>query len=201
MKDPAQTHPRRLARQLLESGAKEGQRAERLERHATAVEAVRAEEEAGRRWQQVMERRAARITRWAMERDQRELAQLFGQLVVVAIEARKNDRMFAPLAVSLSEQVSVLNERARSSRVELVTQTLARQHGAREKLKRDPKQAAKAQARKLWQDWQAGRTLHKSGAAFARHVVRELPILESTKVVERWTREWKAACKNSHPAS
>ncbi|MEJ7746147.1 MAG: hypothetical protein WKF61_05220 [Luteimonas sp.] len=58
------------------------------------------------------------------------------------------------------------------------------------KLSKDPKQAAKNEAFVLWQDWQSGHVLHKSGAAFARYVVERLPI-ESTKTVERWMQTWK----------
>lgn len=64
--------------------------------------------------------------------------------------------------------------------------------GVRAKLERDPKQAAKAKAKELWRDWQAGRTLHKCQAAFARYVVQCLPVIESTESVNRWVREWRA---------
>jgi hypothetical protein len=59
------------------------------------------------------------------------------------------------------------------------------------KLARDPKQAAKAEAFKLWEDWQSGKTLHKSGAAFARFVCEKHQVLESAITVERWVRTWK----------
>jgi hypothetical protein len=60
---------------------------------------------------------------------------------------------------------------------------------AKAKLARDPKQLAKAEAFRLWCEWQAGAARYKSGAAFARHVVDTLPI-ESTKSVERWMATW-----------
>ncbi|MET4570619.1 hypothetical protein [Rhodanobacter soli] len=67
------------------------------------------------------------------------------------------------------------------------------------KLARDPKQAAKAEAFKLWSDWQAGKTLHKSGAAFARFVCDKYPVLESPTTVERWARKWAVEkSKNRH---
>lgn len=68
----------------------------------------------------------------------------------------------------------------------------ATRRGAAVKLANDPKQAAKAQAFELWKQWQAGLTLHRSGAAFARHIVNSLPI-ECTKTVERWMKQWRAA--------
>lgn len=67
--------------------------------------------------------------------------------------------------------------------------------GANARLARDPKQAAKAEAFKLWQDWQAGRARHKSGAAFARHVIEACPAIESSKVVERWVTQWRKDAK------
>jgi hypothetical protein len=67
--------------------------------------------------------------------------------------------------------------------------------GARAKLAADPKQAAKAEAFKLWQDWQAGKTRHKSGAAFARHVVKAIRVIENTKTVERWVTQWSKHAK------
>jgi len=65
--------------------------------------------------------------------------------------------------------------------------------GAQAKLKKDPKQAAKLEAKKLWEEWQAGKTKHKGAAAFARFVCGKYPILESTAVVERWVRQWAAS--------
>lgn len=62
---------------------------------------------------------------------------------------------------------------------------------AQAKLANDTKQAAKAKAKELWRDWQAGRTLHKSGAAFSRYVVQSLPAIESTESVSRWMRQWR----------
>jgi hypothetical protein len=56
----------------------------------------------------------------------------------------------------------------------------------------DGKQAAKSKAHKLWLDWQAGRTLHASAAAFHRHVCKELPAITSTKTVEHWCTQWSA---------
>lgn len=70
--------------------------------------------------------------------------------------------------------------------------------GARAKLATDPKQAAKAEAFKLWQDWQVGKTRYKSGAAFARHVVETFRAIESTKAVERWVTQWRKDAKTQN---
>lgn len=62
--------------------------------------------------------------------------------------------------------------------------------GATTRLANDPKQSAKKVAQKLWEEWQSGKRLHASTAAFARFVVREQPVIQSTQVVERWCRAW-----------
>lgn len=60
------------------------------------------------------------------------------------------------------------------------------------KLAADPKQAVRPEAFKLWQDWQAGLTIHKSGPAFGRFVCGKYPVLEDPTTVVRWAREWAA---------
>lgn len=59
---------------------------------------------------------------------------------------------------------------------------------------------AKAEAKRLWGDWQAGKMLHKNQAAFARYVVDNVPDLISPKNVESWCTAWRkekeAAAKN-----
>lgn len=68
--------------------------------------------------------------------------------------------------------------------------------GAQKKLERDSdgKQAAKLEAFNRWVAWQNGSVAHKSGAAFARHIVETLPI-ENTKTVERWMQAWRKDMK------
>ena len=61
---------------------------------------------------------------------------------------------------------------------------------AKAKNKIDPKQRAKIDAKKLWQDWQNGKTLHKGAAAFARYVCKQYPVIENPTTVERWARKW-----------
>lgn len=66
------------------------------------------------------------------------------------------------------------------------------------KLANDPVQAIKPIAHQLWLDWQSGKTVHKSAAAFYRYVVSQHPKITETKTVERWCKEW---LKNKHSAS
>lgn len=63
--------------------------------------------------------------------------------------------------------------------------------GAAGKLRKDPKQRAKNEAKKLWKEWHEGQTNYKSGAEFALHIVSVFPELGSTKSVERWVTEWR----------
>ncbi|MEO5811041.1 MAG: hypothetical protein ABIU96_02005 [Rhodanobacter sp.] len=64
---------------------------------------------------------------------------------------------------------------------------------------RDGKQKAKAETFMLWKDWHSGKTLHKSGAAFARFARTQHPEIESPTTVERWVRKWAAEYeRNSH---
>ena len=74
---------------------------------------------------------------------------------------------------------------------EAMTRSSMAQEGALRKLANDPKQAAKAEAFKLWQQWHQGKIQHRSGAAFARYVIENLPTITSTKVVERWATGWQ----------
>jgi hypothetical protein len=71
---------------------------------------------------------------------------------------------------------------------------------AKKKKDSDGKQAAKAEAKRRWLDWQSRKSLHKSGAAFARYVVDEIDALDSEKTVERWARQWAKEGKSQPQA-
>lgn len=73
------------------------------------------------------------------------------------------------------------------------SETLSRlaKKAAQVKLGNDQKQAAKPEIKKLWDDWRAGKVIHKSCVAFARHAVKEWPIIESEETVKRWERDWR----------
>ncbi|MDI1300360.1 MAG: hypothetical protein PSX71_00425 [bacterium] len=66
---------------------------------------------------------------------------------------------------------------------------------ARAKLDNDPAHGAKAEAKKLWQDWRDGKTIHKNCTAFAKAVTSALPVIESEETVKRWEREWRKESK------
>jgi len=63
--------------------------------------------------------------------------------------------------------------------------------GAQAMLDKNLKQKAKLEARSLWEDWQSGKTLHKSKKAFCDYVVKTISIIEAVKTVERWDLDWK----------
>jgi hypothetical protein len=64
------------------------------------------------------------------------------------------------------------------------------------KLANDPKQAAMRETFELWQAWRAGKSVHKSAAAFARHIVRQFPVIESPMTVQRWVTTWNRQTKS-----
>jgi hypothetical protein len=82
--------------------------------------------------------------------------------------------------------------------------TAAAQKGAAAKLAKDTdgKQAGKAQVRKLWEEWKAGKTRHRSGAAFALDALGKVAALKSTKKIETWVTEWgrERERRNRNPA-
>lgn len=61
--------------------------------------------------------------------------------------------------------------------------------GAQTRLKNNRTHKAKPEALAMWKDWQSGKVLYESGAAFHRAVGEKLGI-ETTKTVERWCSEW-----------
>jgi hypothetical protein len=67
--------------------------------------------------------------------------------------------------------------------------------GAAARLANSPVQAAKYEAFPHWEDWQSGKTVHKSGAAFHRYIVKMFPVITDTKTVERWCKRWREESK------
>lgn len=59
------------------------------------------------------------------------------------------------------------------------------------KLKKDPKQAAKATVRECWDDWQKRPDRYDGKAAFARDMLAKFENLKSQPVIEGWCRKWE----------
>ena len=59
--------------------------------------------------------------------------------------------------------------------------------------------AAKQAAKELFEQWQAGKKMFVSGAAFARHVVDcSHGVLTNPRVVERWVTGWRRELSGRH---
>lgn len=65
--------------------------------------------------------------------------------------------------------------------------------GAKAMLERDPKQLAKTAVHELWRDYQSGRKLFRSQAAFIRHALAVHAEVQSERTIERWIKEWREA--------
>jgi len=112
----------------------------------------------------------------AMRQDKTQLARLFAYRWALNKISERDEEYFATLSAALAEMLFRVLD--------------AKTHGATAKLANDPKQAVKSDVFKLWLDWQAGKTLHKSGAAFHRFVLDQYPIIVDTKTVARWCKVW-----------
>lgn len=64
--------------------------------------------------------------------------------------------------------------------------------GAREKLRSDPKQAAKQKVKECWIIWKKEPNRYKSKSAFSRDMLSKFDDLESQRVIERWCKEWES---------
>jgi hypothetical protein len=91
---------------------------------------------------------------------------------------------------------------------ELKQQKIARISGARAKLAKDPKQAAKVEVKKHWEKWKTGRLSKniKTTEQFAMDCMRQWPTLTSAKVICGWSAAWNKETranlqKKTQPAS
>jgi hypothetical protein len=64
------------------------------------------------------------------------------------------------------------------------------QAAASERHKNDPKQAEKEKVKACYHEWRDQPWKYKSAAAFAADMLPRFPLLESSKVIERWVKEW-----------
>ena len=134
-----------------------------------------------------------------------QAAESFKPLVARFLAAKKEaEQVFENLrGADMDEAVAYCREHPLSPEAIAVLIHVARRAQTLEKAKaavssklaNDPKQAAMREAFKLWQAWCAGKSLHRSAAAFARHVVRQFPVIESTMTVQRWVTTWTRQAK------
>lgn len=139
-----------------------------------------------------------------------QAAESFKPLVARFLAAKKEaEQVFEHLrGADMDEAVAYCREHPLSPEAVAVLIHVARRAQTLEKAKaavssklaNDPKQAAMRETFKLWKAWRAGKSVHKSAAAFARHVVRQFPVIESPMTVQRWVTAWtrqaKADAKN-----
>lgn len=65
--------------------------------------------------------------------------------------------------------------------------------GAKARLAKDPKQAAKREVKNWWIRWRANPTWYQSKSSFARVMLDKFPVLSSQPVIEAWCRQWEKA--------
>lgn len=90
-----------------------------------------------------------------------------------------------------------------NARVARLASAEERRMGGLARASKDPKQQAKADARRLWQERQEGRHPKlRTNAQFANECLDRWHVLTSQKVILRWCAEWnKEARRKSHFAS
>lgn len=149
-----------------------------------------------------MQKRAQRIAHKIEGWDRDNLAERYAWMLLLACELRKTCRVMERrgdfhqhLEYASQFRAKTMERITHDAMLEVMKGELDRKRGAAAKLANDPKQKAKVKAFELWQDWQTGKALHKSGAAFARHVMNKLPDLENQKTIERWVTHWRREAK------
>jgi len=65
--------------------------------------------------------------------------------------------------------------------------------GAKAKLAKDPRQAAKREVKEWWIRWRANPAWYQSKSSFARAMLDKFPVLSSQPVIEAWCRQWERA--------
>lgn len=158
-----------------------------------------ADMEPQRRLEKRVERILHKIEGW----DRDELAKRYAWLLLLACKLNETARLLrktSSLKDSRAQWMKHFLDQSEPLVEEAFKTRNDRKRGAVEMLARDPKQAAKKEAFKMWQDWQANRTRYASGADFARHVLDEQSALKNVKSVEAWVTKWRreAKGKNTH---
>ena len=145
--------------------------------------------------------------------DKASLVNLTSQLAVYSykarIEAAKNldntTAMFEKIVKTLNDTHLFLNDDEKKT-----ARRKQAKSGGIAKHKNDPKQAAKADVKVFYVEWQSHgnpKSMYRSAAAFATAMMdkfndpnNEKPTLESQTVITRWCKQWKKELNNTHPA-
>ncbi|MES2403074.1 MAG: hypothetical protein V4567_01910 [Pseudomonadota bacterium] len=136
-----------------------------------------------------------------------QAAESFKPLVARFLAAKKEaEQVFENLrGADMDEAVAYCREHPLSPEAVAVLIHVARRAqvlekaraAASTKLANDPKQAAMRETYELWQAWRAGKSVHKSAAAFARAIVAKHPVIQSPMTVQRWVTAWSRQAKPS----
>lgn len=118
-----------------------------------------------------------------------QAAESFKPLVARFLAAKKEaEQVFENLrGADMDEAVAYCREHPLSPEAVAVLIHVARRAqvlekaraAASTKLANDPKQAAMRETYELWQAWRAGKSVHKSAAAFARAIIAKHPVVGS----------------------
>jgi hypothetical protein len=144
------------------------------------------------------DRRLERVTRRAMSQDKEVLARRYAEVVAMLSATKRHARLLGEALVIAQYSAEFHSQMSQSA--ENITNQFAnviiasrndRKRGAKVKNDRDPKQAAKDEARKLWLDWQAGKAIYRNQSDFARHVCEKLGLKDAGNV-GKWCRHWRS---------
>lgn len=163
-------------------------------RQAERRDAESRRQEAEARLDRRIERAAAR----AMTQDKALLARRYAEAIarLAALEKLTRTLRFANDRVTYSAEfhrhmAQTAKEGEAKIALELIEIHRVRQRVARDRLRKDPKQAAKAGALALWNDRRAGKHPKlRTVEQYALEVMRRWPVLTSAKVICGWSAKW-----------
>lgn len=137
-----------------------------------------------------------RFKGWAARLLHDELAEKFAKLLIITLNERKkyrgSERRLKDIMRLLDPLPKTLAELKNALKQEHIEKSEWGKKGSANRAA----VLAKPHAKELWDQWQDGKTRHKSAAAFDRHVTHTLPDITSTDTVKRWrTKEWGPQAK------
>lgn len=124
------------------------------------------------------------------------LHEIDNALVGIAVDGR--DAIAAAIEASnaLSNAIAIQS----GNKVEQEIRRDMAYRGAMEKLKRDPKQVAKAKVKECWDEWQLKPTNYRGKSAFAKDMMTKFDELDNQAVIARWCGQWEKEVDKLHSA-
>ena len=153
-------------------------------------------------------RRYNRIAKWSRKQPKEKLVEFLSAALLELMEEKHAANRWEKLAERLRDSSEASEIRRSADRyvirelAEHVDRTRQqRREGGMIRHSRDPKQAAKAKAHKLWLERYAGKHPKlRTNDQFAMECMRQWPALTSIGTIKGWCTEWTKAEK-SQPAS